>query len=39
MLPYLWKAYIDMMSFGLVEGSTDLEHGPRSEVTAKFDYE
>jgi len=28
-----------MMSFGLAEGSTDLEHGPRSEVTTIFDYE
>ena len=32
-----WKTYIDRMSFGLAEGtynSTDLEHGPRSVVTA-----
>jgi len=31
-----WKAYIDRMSFGLAEGSTYLEYGPRSVVTAIF---
>ena len=33
---YIWKAYIDMMSFGLAEGSTNLEHGPRSVVAVIF---
>jgi len=33
------KAYIDMMLFGLVEGSTDLEHVPRSVGTDIFYHE
>ena len=39
MLHSFWKAYIDMMSFGLAEdilNSKDLEHGPGSVVTAIY---